>query len=154
MAVSDAAVKRFLEILSTSTNNTCDPDTAAKAISGARSELGKRPVALDQQADKVSEALRLLKAAVIETDSYAIVAWSERDWSETLWKLLEASVSGTLSGHSCSETLDSIERWHECLLAAMQGTTREAQHRVGVWWSSRCYTVTALMVVAALSFAL
>ena len=154
MTVSGAAVKQFIDVIKTATEHTCEPETAVAAIAAVRSELGKKPVSVTLQVPKVTAALRSLKSAVIETDSSTVVAWSEEEWSETLWNLLEASVSGTLSGQTCSETLDNDDRWQEALAAAMQGHKTEEQHKVGIWWSSRCCTVLALLAIAFASIAL
>ncbi len=148
MSVSGAAVKRFIEVIKTATEHTCDPGTAVATIAAVRSELGKKPVSLSLQVAKVTAALRSLKSAVIETDSSTVVSWSKEEWSETLWNLLEASVSGTLSGQTCSEARDNDDSWQEALVAAMEGHKKEEQHKVGAWWSSRCCTVLALLTIA------
>jgi hypothetical protein len=153
MTVTGAAVKQFIDVIKTATEHTCEPETAVAAIAAVRSELGKRPVSVPLQVAKVTAALRTLKSAVIETDSSTVVAWSEEEWSETLWNLLQTAVSGTLADQACSETLDSDDRWQGALAAAMQGHETEEQHKVGIWWSSRCCTVLALLTLAVASIA-
>ena len=154
MAVSDAAVKQFIDVMKTATEHTCEPETAVATIAAVRSKLGKRLVSLPLQVAKVTAAIRSLKSTVIETDISTVVSWSEEEWSKTLWKLLEASVSGTLFGQTCSEVLLSDDRWREAIVAAVQGHKKEEQHQVGVWWSCRCCTVLALLTIALASMTL
>ncbi len=95
MKISAAAAKQFVDCCSTAGCEVSEAE-AEETIGAVREFLGRKLLASELQFETIVSVLILFKALLIEKRSELVTEWSEDEWADAFWELLETSVSHTL----------------------------------------------------------